>query len=272
MMDKIINISFINDDLMETINSNLNKVTELIKENPFDSTWMKQIYEGNCFELRKTKINDFQLKTSLIGNYKDVEYENAITIYENLKELPRYILCDKRFWMWLEFSKFYRVAVQAMPLTSDTRLGYGWMFKENKRGIWRNTFSRSYFWVEFTVDEKNENDKYELTKFVFDKNERIRHLTFDSKYRSVVFNTVRAEKKLYDKYAFSPEYAETYKKCESGIENSNIYTYARKVVSFYGSVRILDFMEDDDLFDAVYEKLEKSLFEVHKGNLEYIKG
>ena len=67
----------------------------------------------------------------------------------------------------------------------------------------------------------------------------------------------------------TPEYADTFKKCESG--ETNIYTYLRKNLSLYGSVRILDFMDDDDLFDVAYKKLEKAFFEVHNGNLDFIK-
>ena len=270
MFNKIINISFITDDALNTLYSNPQKATELIRSNPFDSSWLKEIMNRDPFELRKAKIEDFELKTSPNGVYKEVEYENAICLYEHLKDLPRYILIDERFWVWLELGKFYRVAVQSMPVKKDTAFEGQWIFtRGNKRGLWFNVFSRSYFWVEFTVDE-NAKDKYELTKFAFEKIERIRHLTFDSKYRNIVFNSLKAEKKLYDKYANDPEYSETFRNCESGIGSYNIYTYLRKALSLYGSVRILDFMSADDIFNVAYQKLEKAFFEVHNGNIEYL--
>lgn len=270
MIEKNINISYLKDSVLDSLYSNPSKAAEYIRENPFDSRWLSNfINDENVFEMRKAKIVDFDLKLSLTGNYKDVEYDNAIVMYEHLNNLPRYILVDERFWGWLEFGKFYRWAVQSMPVKKDSAFEGRWIFKRGKkRGLWFNQLSRSYFWVEFTVDESL-NDKYELTKFVFDKLDRIRHLTFDSKYRSVVYNAVRAEKALYDKYANTPEYADTFKKCESG--ETNIYTYLRKNLSLYGSVRILDFMDDDDLFDVAYKKLEKAFFEVHNGNLDFIK-
>ena len=228
MFNKIINISFITDDALNTLYSNPQRVTELIKSNPFDSSGLNELMNKKIFELRKTKIKDFELKISLNGVYKEVEYENAICLYEHLKDIPRYILIDERFWVWLELDKFYRVAVQSMPIKKNTVFEGRWIFtRGNKRGLWFNVFSRSYFWVEFTVDE-NSQDKYELTRFAFEKIERIRHLTFDSKYRNIVFNSLKAEKKLYDKYANDPEYTKTYKNCESGIGNYNIYTYLRK--------------------------------------------
>lgn len=270
-MEKIINISFITDDALGTLYSNAPIVTENIRNNNYSSNWLNDMISNKIFELRKATIPDFELKTSADGNYSKVEFDNAIMLYEHLKDLPRYILTDERFWVWLELEKFYKVAVQAMPIKKDTTFEGRWIFKRGKRrGIWFNTFARSYFWVEFTVDEQKE-DKYELTRFAFDKIERIRHLTFDSKYRNVVINVIKAEKKLHDKYSNDSEYSETYKKCESNNKvNGNIYTYIRKAISLYGSARMLDFIPDKELEEIIYEKLEKALFEVHKGNFEYL--
>ncbi len=270
MNNNVINISFMNEKLLDTLYSNPKKIFEYINENPYDSRWLKELLDEAPFEQRKQKIIDFDLKLASDGKYKNVELRNAISLYEHIKDLPRYILVDKRFWLWLEFEKFYRVALQAMPLTTETRLEYSWLFKEGKRGIWRNTFARGFFWVEFTIDESRK-DIYELTKFVFEKIERIRNLTFDNKYRNVVLNTIRAEKDIYDKYISDPIYKETMERCEKGIETYNIYTFIRKSLSLYGSARILDFMDDKDLYDVIYEKLEKAVQEVHKGNIEYLK-
>lgn len=271
MNENIINISFINDDLLNTLYANPQKMTDYIRNNEYDSRWLKEVFDGEAFEPRKQKIKDFELKLASSGKYKDVEVENAITLYEHLKDLPRYILIDERLWCWIELGKFYRVAVQAMPVKRDSAFEGRWIFKRGKkRGLWFNAFSRNYFWVEFTIDESRE-DKYELTKFAFSNIERIRHLTFDSKYRSVVISAIRAEKDIYDKYISDPEYKETMEKCERGIDNYNIYTFIRKSLSLYGSARILDFMDEKDLYDAIYEKLDKVVQEVHKGNLDYLK-
>ncbi len=142
MNNNIINISFMNDKLLDTLYSNPKKVSEYMKENPYDSRWLKELSDEVLFEQRKQKIIDFDLKLASDGKYKNVELENAISLYEHIKDLPRYILVDNRFWLWLEFDKFYRVALQAMPLTTDTRLEYSWLFKEGKRGIWRNALAR----------------------------------------------------------------------------------------------------------------------------------
>lgn len=268
-MDKFINISFMTDAALDTIHTNPSKVSEYIRTNIFDSKWLADMISTKIFEERKNKILDFELKTAVNGKYSEVEFDNAITLYEHLKDLPRYVLTDERFWCWLEFEKCYRAAIQAMPLRTDTTFDGTWIFTRGKRrSIWFNVLARSYFWVEFTIDEELK-DKYELTKFVFEKHERIRHLTFDNKYRQVIINAIKAEKKLYDKYANDSEYADTFKKCEVGNGTTNIYTYIRKKISLYGSVKMLDLM-DNDLFDVIYNKLEEALMEIHKGNIDIL--
>jgi len=67
MFNKIINISFTTDDTLNTLYSNPRKVTELIRSNPFDSSWLNKLMNKEPFELRKTKIMDFELKISPNG-------------------------------------------------------------------------------------------------------------------------------------------------------------------------------------------------------------
>lgn len=269
-MNRIINISYITDFALGTLHSNPKEATEKIRNNIYDSNWLKEMISENTFEERKYKIPYFELKTSVNGNYSEVEFENAIILYESLKLLPRYVLTDERFWTWITIEKCYKASIQAMPLKYDTTFAGTWLFgRGNRRGIFFNSHARNYFWVEFTVDETLD-DPYEYTKFVFKKHERIRNITFDAKPMNVVFNTVKAEKMLYDKYANNAEYAEAFKKCETGIDGNNIYTYIRKYISLYGSVRILDVMSDDDLLDLLYSKLENALFKVKNGDFNIL--
>ena len=67
MFNKIINISFITDDSLNTLYSNPQKATDLIRNNPFDSSWLKELMNKEPFELRKAKIEDFELKISPNG-------------------------------------------------------------------------------------------------------------------------------------------------------------------------------------------------------------
>ena len=129
--------------------------------------------------------------------------------------------------------------------------------------------SRLYFWTELTVDESIE-DKYLYTRFVFENHERIRQLTWraNSNNKHIVLNVVKAEKKLYDKYANAPEYMEAFNKCERGVGTRNIYTAISKYLSLYGSIRVLDVISNEDLQNLIYNKLEEILLKKKKNNME----
>ncbi|MFA6777228.1 MAG: hypothetical protein WCR80_02080 [Bacilli bacterium] len=76
---------------------------------------------------------------------------------------------------------------------------------------------------------------------------------------------------MFDKYYKNEKYHETFKKCETGENNHNIYTYITKYISLYGSVRILEVLESDKLSNIIYKELERVFLEVHKGNLNALK-
>ena len=63
-MNRTINISFMTDEALETLRENSDKVSEYIKENKFDSSWIGKIYSGKLYDVKKEKINDFELKIS----------------------------------------------------------------------------------------------------------------------------------------------------------------------------------------------------------------
>lgn len=79
---------------------------------------------------KKYKINDIKLPTD--ENYENVDFQNSIMIYETLKELPRYIITDERFWCWFNFTIGYKAALQAMKIKSKTTFEDHWLFKQGK--------------------------------------------------------------------------------------------------------------------------------------------
>ena len=111
---KMINIQFASDEMLETFKRNINKITQRIIENPANNGWIHTILPEKPFITKKFKMNDFILKTDKGSNYKNVDYDNSIALYENLNHLPKYVLTDERFCLWLYLDKFYEVEVKAM--------------------------------------------------------------------------------------------------------------------------------------------------------------
>ena len=253
-MNKI-NISFMTDEALETLYKNSEEVAEYLKKEKNNSDWLKFIYKGKLFEEKKYKINDIQLLTD--ENYKNVDFENSIRIYETLKDLPRYILTDERFWCWFNFTIGYQVALQAMKINSKTTFEDHWLFKEGRRrGIFFNVLARCYFRVALSVDEEAE-DKYYLTRFVIENPERFRTLSWrsNSSEKSMVLGALRAEKDMVEKYKEMIDVDKI--KYNNG--KGTIFSELTKQISLYGSVRLIDAISEEEIYNFVYHKLEEMI-------------
>ena len=252
MMNKI-NISFITEEALETIYKNSEEVASYLMKEKDNSDWLKKIYRGELFEEKKYKIDDIQLLTD--ENYKNVDFQNSIMIYEALKELPRYILTDERFWCWFNFTIGYKIALQAMKIKSKTTFEHHWLFKQGKRrGIFFNVLARCYFRVELSVDEENE-DKYYLTRFVIENPERFRSLSWraNSSDKKIVLGALKAEKDIVKKYNGIIEVDKI--KYDEG--KRTIYSEVAKQISLYASVRLIDAASEEDIYNYVYNKMDE---------------
>ena len=241
------------DEAIETLKKNQKKVTEYMKTNQNDSGWISNIFSGDLYAEKKYMIDDFSLKlASNSSKYtEEVGYDNAITIYEALKELPTYVLTDERFWAWINFDYCYKAAMQAMPITSKSTFINHWVFGAGqRRGVFFGVFSREFFRVALSVDNQSP-DKYEYTKFVYDNPERIRNLTWraNSSNRKLVLSAVKAEKKVFDYCNSDPELKNLYRQAEKG--QYNLYTELAKFLSLYGSVRLIDVVSEEDIIDEI---------------------
>lgn len=251
-MNKI-NISFMTEEALETIKQNAEQVTKYLQKEKQNADWLKLVYQGNPFEELNYKIPDFTLLTDE-ENYKNVDYKNSIILYESLKELPRYILTDERFWLWILFTKGYQAALEAMPIKTSTTFKQHWLFEEGKRrGLFFNVLARCYLRVELSVNE-NLEDKFELTKFIIEKPERFRSLSWrlDTNNKNIVLATIKAEKDAREKFIHD---------CNIDIDQinygtTNVYTEVGKALSLYGSVRIKDMASFDEIYHLVFDKIE----------------
>jgi len=243
-MNKI-NISYMTDAAVETIRRNAKKVADNLAKKRIDSEWLSEIYSGDLYEVKKYKIPDFELLISEDGDYSKVDQINSITLYEALKELPRYVLTDERFWSWINFTKGYQASLQAIPIKGESTFRDHWLFTQgNRRGLFFGVMSRCYFRVDLTVDERLE-DKYELTRFVIENPERFRNLTWraSSSNKHIVLGVLKAEKDICEKY-------------KEQVKN-DIYSEVAKFISLYGSVRLIDAVMEEDIYQVVYNKMEE---------------
>ena len=134
-----------------------------------------------------------------------------------------------------------------MPVKSDSTFSDHWLFTQgNRRGIFFGVLSRCYFRVALTIDE-NLEDKYELTKFIIENPERFRNLSWrsSSSEKHVVHGVIKAEKDITEKYG--------------KLVKNSIYTDVAKEISLYASVRLIDVISENDIYNHVYNYMENKI-------------
>jgi len=248
----MINIKFASEETLETIKKNIPKVTKFIRDNPVNNSWIHSYLPKEPFVTKKYKIDDFELEIPDDLDFKDVDFRNSILLYEHLKHLPKYVLSDERFWLWLYLDKYYAVTVKMMPIRTDSTVKDHWLFTQgNRRGIFFGVLSRSFFRVYLSVDETLDN-KYELTKFVINNPERFRNLSWRSfsSQKKLVLGILKAEKRIEEEY--------------NGLVSKSVYPEVAKYVGRYGSVRLLDSVSEADIENAIYQKMKGMLGDLVK--------
>ena len=240
----MINIKMMTEEAYATLQKNYKDVYEQIKNHPSDSTWLEGYLGFNPYETKKYLIEDFELKDS--EEYSEVAFENGIVLYEHLKDLPRYIVCNCRFWAWVTFDKAYKQAQHAMKLSTATTLKNGWLGTNARRSLMLFAISQSYFRIETSVDETKEN-KYELSKYLFDDAEVYRGIAYRNIGMLQNVNTalIQAVVDAKEKFGFEPD--------------REAVRLLMKDASRIGSVMLIDNMSKDEIYEILYKKLGKRL-------------
>ncbi len=240
------NIKVASDTTLEHFTKNINVMHRLIA-NSEDNSWVRKEFSDPIFVEKNFQIDDFEIIDNPDSSDKEIDFKNHIAIYEALNNLPRYILCDERFWLWLELDKFYSVVKGMMKINSISTIKDHWIFGTGKRrGIFFGVLSRCYFRVELTVDETLE-DKYELTKWIINNPERFRNLTWRSfsNEKHLVLGIVKGEKRAV-------EYC--------GKEDTGVYPELSKFISAeIGSASILDAITEKDIEEITFNKMVELL-------------
>ena len=237
-----INIKFITDEALATIKGNIDKFTKIVSDNPYNSDAFIEALPDDCFVEKKYPIEDFELVTSDDGDYSKVDLVNAVMLYEHLNALPKHVLGDERFWMWIILEKGYAATVQAMPMSSGKNvIKDHWLFGQGKRrGLMFGVISRAYYRVVLTREASLENP-LELTEFATDNYLRYREFTWRgySNNKTIIIGALKAEKQLIEDYGTKIE------------SIKDFYSEIAKFVSKLGSVMLLDFMPEDYIKESI---------------------
>lgn len=236
------------DEAIETLRSNMDEVTKKLVENPDDPSWLKSFVKGDLYDTKEYQIEDFHLKLPSSPKDRETDIKNSIVLYEHLKVLPKFILCDEKFWNWINFEKGYRVALAYMPVKEGSSVFKDhWLFSAGiRRGLMFGVLSRCYYRIAMTYDKKSK-DPYELGKFAIENPERFRYLSWKSasSEKKIVLGTLKAEKEIVEKYKVK--------------EKAFFYSEIAKDISKLSSVMLIDVMDEEDVKNYIYAKYEKRI-------------
>lgn len=237
-----INIKMMTEEAYRTLQKDCDGVLKMIINHPSDSSWLKDYLGFEPYEVKKYVIDDFELKFA--DDYNDVALENAIILYEKLNKLPKYILCNNRFWAWINMEKAYRQAQIATKQFNSQILKNLWFMGNSRRDIMLGVMSRYFNMINVSIDESLEN-KYELSKYLLTTAETYRGFCYRNlgMIKNVTLGILQAEKDYVD---------------ITGIQilkkpSAQIVKYASRV----GSVMLLDVLSKEEMRAAIYPKIDK---------------
>lgn len=242
----LINIKMMTEEAYKTLQKNYKEVYENIINHPSDSTWLVSFLGFDPYEEKKYEIEDFELEDD--DDYSKVAYKNGIVLYEHLNDLPRYVLCNNRFWAWITFDKAYKQAQHAIKISGDQIIRKWWLGNEGKRSLMLGVIARSFFRVYSTV-ANNSDDKYYYSKRLF------HGLQSYEVYRFIVDSNMGIIP------AASIGFIRTILECEKNYGESIIdKEFMRKVIKDarrIGSVMLVDTMKEDEIYQILMEKINK---------------
>lgn len=237
-----INIKIMTEEAYHTLQKDCDGVLKMIINHPSDSSWLKDYLGFEPYEVKKYVIDDFELK--IADDYNDVALDNAIILYEKLNKLPKYILCNNRFWAWINMEKAYRQAQIATKQFNSQILKNLWFMGNSRRDIMLGVMSRYFNMINVSIDESLGN-KYELSKYLLTTAETYRGFCYRNlgMIKNVTLGILQAEKDYVD---------------ITGVQilkkpSAQIVKYASRV----GSVMLLDVLSKEEMRAAIYPKIDK---------------
>ena len=239
-----INIKLMTEEAYRTLQKNYVEVYQQIMNHPSDGSWLKDYLGYEPFETKKYTIDDFEL--NLLEANIEAKIDNGIALYERLHMLPKYVICNIRFWAWVIFEKAYKLAITSVPLKNANIIKNWWLPGNSRRDLMLGVISRYYFKVDASIDINCEN-KYALTNYIFRNEEAYRNIVFRNigMIKNVSLAILKAEQDIENEFNIKV--------------NNDLSREVMKDASKIGSVMLIDSLSIDEIYNILYSKLLKRI-------------
>lgn len=249
MVLKMTNLRVFTDKGLDFIHQNMTDFFETLKSNKEGTAWIKDFCKKDPTTSSPYNF-DFDFETNSL-NPKESEFNNAVNLYELFKnnKIGNAVIYNEKFAAGFLYTFGYKYFIWASDLAAETRVSATFFFDHRKglrQAIARNLMTRLYKVVEMTVDETLD-DKYELTRFVFD-NPALRRIVYNPNMDGINSSRafIRAFKIAKEKH---PDLQISFK----------AYEKARLQYSALTNVSMTECVEERVLVDTLYEIIKQVL-------------
>lgn len=223
-------LSYASCELLLNYKSDLN-LRSLYNESSFSITEGSLIKDSIALNLNLSDIN--------LGTSPADDLESSIKIFLALKDIDLVQANDKRLWVTLTHTLFFKYAKERWKIndaTSDDVIKDRFHFEgTGLRARNQNSIARLWWAAKLTYDEKR-SDPFELTKLLWEKQDFYQNL-IDRKF-STYSGTLKGFLKFYSEN----------KHLDQKFEMRKLF----KGINTYGGVRVLSLLDEEDVTKQIY--------------------
>jgi hypothetical protein len=220
------------DELFEKINKNYDKYIS-------NEVWIDKYFENEDYFIESNiEINDVSL---LVGNKLD--YNNAILLYESMKNLTPYQATNSYLWTYLSHDRYYdymhnrwQISKDDDPTKNNGKIKERYFCQPTRRGLLRNGISRLW-WIVYLTYRNDSNNHYEYTKIIFSDEDLLIGLV-ERDYamcKNVVIGILK----------YMQEFLDEKNRLPSRETRRNLFKY----INMIGSTTLLEFLEINEIYE-----------------------
>lgn len=249
---------YIDDQVLEEMKNEIQNNLELYK-NP--EPWCAEILDVAIEELQKP----VELKI-ILGDKGQCDLENAILLYEAMRDLPYTVATNENYWSFLTHTIYWdymrnRWPVEAAQQDVISFVQTRYMFHSKNKRYYRNGLSRLWLYAALTYDWENPENPYFYTKIML-KNQDLAGLILETTTVSRNFKALKATLEVIQRI----ESLEENEEIEKIKGKREFIRELMKQINFIGAITIWDSLPHEEAVEKLWKFVEKklSVFEIIK--------
>lgn len=242
---------YIDDKILEDIRNEIANNLDLYKQH---TPWCEELLEVDSDVLEKP----VELKI-IDGDNGEHDLENAILLYEALKDLPYTVVTNENYWTFLTHTVYWdymrnRWQVENAQKDVLSFIQTRYMFSTKNKRYYRNGLSRLWLYAALTYDQSNATDPYFYTKIMM-KNQDLAGLILETTTVSRNFKALKATLEIIKHIDKLEEDGKIEK-----IKGKREFTRdLMKQVNFIGAITVWDSLTHEEAVEKLWKYVNKRL-------------